>query len=194
MSSKDIYQAGFDAYGESPKALHWISYASQAVRFKYLIADLDIEGKSVLDAGCGMGDVLPFLYAKADRFDYLGVDNNRNFIEVAKKRYSGHKFKVADPFSDSFNDRFDVVISSGVMNQNEADWQANRPLMIAKLFSLAKTTLAFNMAGSFRPPAPDAKIAYADARQILDYCLSLTPKVSLRTDYSNYDFAVLMHH
>ena len=193
MDFEKIYQSAYEKYGESPKSLHWTSYASQAVRFKYLVSELDLEARTILDAGCGMGDILPFLYAKTDRFNYLGVDINKSFIEVAKKRYVGHSFKVSDPFAGHVKNHFDVVICSGVMNHNVANWQQKRLDMISALFALSKEALAFNMAGSFNHIPSDPKIAYADPRQILDFCLTLTNKVSLRTDYSSYDFTITMH-
>lgn len=192
MDIDNIYEAAYERYGESPKSLHWVNYASQAIRFKYLVADLDIGDKSILDAGCGMGDLLPFLYAKADKFNYLGIDVSKNFIEVAKKRYNGHSFKVADVFSERMTGRYDTVVSSGVMNQNIPGWLMARKQMIKKLFELSSDVLAFNMAGSLKPIPHNPKIAYAEAEQILEYCRTLTPKVSLRSDYSSYDFTIVM--
>lgn len=190
----DIYQRAFKVYGASPKSLHWVNYPSQAVRFKNLVKHLELEGKTILDAGCGMGDILPFIYTRADHFDYLGVDTNKDFIEIAKNRYVGHKFKVADPFKGlSFKLlRYDVVISSGVMNENIENWQQLRRQMITTLFKLTKETLAFNMAGAFAYIPPDGKIAYAKAQEIKDFCLTLTPNVSVQADYSSYDFTVVM--
>src|SRR5206468_1241171 len=106
-----IYRDAFARYGESPKSLHWWDYPSMATRFRQLVLDLDIEGKTVLDAGCGMGDLLPFLYMKADNFRYLGVDVNPEFIEIARKRYEGHRFEVGDPFFGKVGRKFDVVIT-----------------------------------------------------------------------------------
>jgi len=191
--AKDIYQQGFANHGESPKALHWVNYASQAIRFKYLVLDLDLNDKTILDAGCGLGDILPFIYAKADRFDYLGMDTNADFIAAAKKRYTGHNFKVGDPFFGRVHGQFDVVLSSGVMNQNVPNWLEIRKQMIKRLFDLASETMAFNMAGSFSHIPADSKIAYANAQEIYDYCNSLTSQVSIRIGYSNYDFTVVMN-
>jgi len=188
----DMYKRGFEKHGQSPKALHWVSYASQAVRFKHLVADVEIENRSILDAGCGMGDILPFLYAKADRFDYLGVDMNEDFINIAKKRYSGHSFKVGDPFFGRTRTKYDVVLSSGVMNHNVKNWLTIRRQMIAALFEQTGDTLAFNMAGGFHYIPPDKKIAYADAQEIYDYCLTLSPLTSIKTGYSSYDFTIVM--
>lgn len=189
---QEVYERGFGKYGESPKALHWVNYASQAVRFKNLVADVDIEGRTILDAGCGMGDILPFLYAKADSFDYLGVDTNKDFIATARKRYYGHKFKVGDPFFGRSGGKYDIVLSSGVMNHNQPDWLEVRKRMITALFEQTRETLAFNMAGAFHSIPADPLIAYADADGIFDYCKSLTSQVSIKTGYSNYDFTIIM--
>ncbi len=192
LTPTGIYSEAFKEYGESPKALHWTSYRSQAVRFKVLVDDLNIEGKTILDAGCGLGDVIPYLYAKSLDFSYLGVDQSQAFITVAKKRYEGENFMVLNPFEKPAG-KFDIVISSGVMNADISDWLNIRKLMITVLFEQSKEVLAFNMAGSYHPPPPSRKIAYANAQEILDFCKSMTSKVRIKTGYLPKDFTVLMH-
>jgi len=194
FSLEDItedYEKALQAYGESPKALLWWDYRSMAIRFRELVKDIPLDGKSVLDAGCGMGDLLPFLYSNSTSFKYLGVDKNKGFIEIAKKRYEGHNFKVADPFKNKIGD-FDVIISSGVMNGNHEGWLEKRKQMIEALYGQANQVLSFNMAGGLRPVPNDSLIAYADAREIFEYCQTLSPRVILRAHYLQKDFAVVM--
>jgi len=194
FSLEDItedYEKALQAYGESPKALLWWDYRSMAIRFRELVKDIPLDGKSVLDAGCGMGDLLPFLYSNSTSFKYLGVDKNKGFIEIAKKRYDGHNFKVADPFKNKIGD-FDVIISSGVMNGNHEGWLEKRKQMIEALYGQANQVLSFNMAGGLRPVPNDSLIAYADAREIFEYCQTLSPRVILRAHYLQKDFAVVM--
>jgi len=192
MNESDIYQNGLDRYGESPLALHWTDYRSMAIRFKNLIKDLDVEDKTILDAGCGMGDLLPYLYSKADNFKYLGVDINSGFIDIAKKRYENHRFEVGNPFSGKFGQQFDLVVTSGVMNINVKNWQSNRKTMIKNLFALSREALAFNMAGNFGKRPRDNLIAYANIDEIVDFCKNLTTKVTVRADYLPDDFTVTM--
>ena len=185
------YEKSLREYGESPKSLLWWDYRSMAIRFRELVKDVPLDGKAVLDAGCGMGDLLPYLYAKSTTFTSLGVDKNRGFIDIAKKRYEGHSFKVGDPFKDRAGD-FDVVISSGVMNGNHQGWLAKRKRMIEALYAQTIQVLAFNMAGGLRPIPNDSLIAYADAQEIFDFCKALTPRAGLRTDYLHKDFTVVV--
>ncbi|MBX4201478.1 methyltransferase domain-containing protein [Candidatus Saccharibacteria bacterium] len=189
---KEDYDAGLKTYGPGPKALLWWDYRSMAIRFRELVMDVPIEGKTILDAGCGMGDLLPFLYAKSTDFDYLGVDRSKDFIEIAKKRYEGHRFKVGDPFNNRIG-MFDVVLSSGVMNGNADGWLKKRKIMISDLFDQTGEVLAFNMAGGLKPIRHDSLIAYADAQEIFDYCKTLSSRVVLRAHYLQKDFAIVMY-
>jgi SAM-dependent methyltransferase len=193
MDDKEMYQNAFNTYGEGPKGLHWGDYFSMAVRFRNLVDGLDIKGRSVLDAGCGMGDLLPYLHAKTDDFAYLGMDINPDFVKVAKKRYEGHNFEVGNPFDGKLDRRFDIVISSGVMNTNIKGWEKRRRDMIKNAFELTSEVFAFNMAGQMGASRAFWKIAYADAREILAYCAKLTPKLVFKNHYDNEDFTILMY-
>lgn len=189
---QDQYRRATQLHGDSPKSLLWMDYHSAALRLRQLVADLDIEGRTILDAGCGLGYLIPFLYAKTTNFDYLGVDINPQIIELAIKRNNGLEFRVENPFADDFKQRFDIVLSSGVMNANVPGWLEERKKMVKKLFELAGEAAGFNMAGSFKPLPSGGIIAYADAREILDFCLTLTPHVIVRAHYSPVDFTILM--
>jgi trans-aconitate methyltransferase len=185
------YDKSLKQFGPGPKALLWWDYRSMAIRFRELVRDVPVVGKTILDAGCGMGDLLPFLYAKSDNFKYLGIDKNKAFIEVAKKRYEGHEFKAGDPFKRPAG-MFDVVVSSGVMNGNVKDWQQKRKKMITSLFDQTGEVLAFNMAGAVKPIHNDSLIAYADANEILDFCKTLTKRSKLNAGYLYNDFTITM--
>src|SRR5579862_30247 len=185
------YDKSLAEFGPGPKALLWWDYRSMAIRFRELVKDVPIKGRYIMDAGCGLGDLIPFLYAKSPEFRYLGVDKKPEFIKIAQARYEGHDFKVGDPFKHRLG-LFDVVISSGVMNGNVKDWRQKRLKMIANLFDQTGEALAFNMAGGLRPMPPDSLIAYADAREIFDFCKTLTRHTHLNTSYLHNDFTIVM--
>ena len=188
---REDYENSYRQYGAGPKALLWWDYRSMGVRFHELMKDVPVEGKTIMDAGCGMGDLLPYLYAKSTDFKYLGVDNTASFIDIAKKRYEGHDFKLGDPFGGRIG-MFDVVLSSGVMNGNVAGWLKKREKMIAKLWEQTGEVLSFNMAGGLKPAKDDSLIAYADAQVIFEFCKTLTPRAILRSHYLKNDFTVVM--
>lgn len=187
------YQSAHARHGATPKALQWKDYRAAARRYVQLTADLNIAGRSILDAGCGMGDLLPYLYAKSLDFDYLGVDITPEFIDIARERYDGHRFEIGNPFEPGQDRHFDVIISSGVMNANRENWPAARRAMVKQLFELADEAVAFNMAGWPYPAEARGKVAYADIEAVISYCYELTPKLIVRSHYHPRDFTIILY-
>lgn len=188
---QEDYDKSLEMYGAGPKALLWWDYRSMAIRFRELVKEVPVEGKTIMDAGCGLGDLLPYLYAKSVNFRYTGYDKKPEFVEEARRHYEGHEFKVGDPMNSRLG-LFDVVISSGVMNGNVKNWMKKRQKMIANLFDQTGEVLAFNMAGGLRPIPDDSLIAYANANEIYKFCKTLTKHTTLNTSYLDKDFTIIM--
>ena len=66
------------------------------------------DGDKVLDWGCGHGRLL--LILKDKKIKYIGTDTSPKILEIAKKNFPGHDFRLFDklslPLSDSF---FNVI-------------------------------------------------------------------------------------
>jgi 2-polyprenyl-3-methyl-5-hydroxy-6-metoxy-1,4-benzoquinol methylase len=65
-------------------------------------------GEKILDAGCGNGRLLEAL--KDKEIEYLGIDNSRNLLALARRNYPAQKFLEADildlrALPDSYFDR-----------------------------------------------------------------------------------------
>jgi SAM-dependent methyltransferase len=80
------------------------------------LAAVPIDGKSVLDLGCGVGRVAGFLGARAG--SYCGVDLSSQMVAAARRRRgtgSGRSFLCADALHLPFRDReFDLVTCIGL--------------------------------------------------------------------------------
>ena len=79
------------------------------------LGDYASAGERILDSGCGSGRLFEVFNGK--NIDYFGIDISERLIEIAKKKYPGAKFQVADtlnlPFPDNF---FDKVYSISVLH------------------------------------------------------------------------------
>lgn len=75
------------------------------------------DGQSVLDLGCGYGDVAHFY---ANRCRYVGIDSNSSYIQEAKRRNRDNdaEFIVGDVSSEEVLSRgpFDLVMMTGVLH------------------------------------------------------------------------------
>ena len=70
----------------------------------------------ILDLGCGNARFFKFLKENEVNVNYLGVDNNPNFIEKNKENYPKAKFKNLDVITslNQIQDTFDVIVVFGV--------------------------------------------------------------------------------
>lgn len=63
---------------------------------------------------------------------------------------------------------------------------------ISRLFDSAREVLAFNMAGGTDVMNESKKIYYTNSQEILNYCMSITPKVIFKQHYHTKDFTIIM--
>src|ERR1700761_219426 len=73
---RDYHRAMIAHFGaETSLALGWPDESEQQVRFDVLSGIADLNGKTVLDAGCGYADLYPFLKNRfPDLSAYYGIE------------------------------------------------------------------------------------------------------------------------
>ena len=88
-----------------------------------IVDGVDLQGKRVLDIGCGVGGPA-FILARTYDADVVGTDLEPHLIEIAKERAAKlgleekTDFRVVEPGPLSFPDSsFDCVVSSGAFTQ-----------------------------------------------------------------------------
>ncbi|MBW1826251.1 MAG: glycosyltransferase [Deltaproteobacteria bacterium] len=83
-------------------------YNDQERYFRFLVS----EGLSILELGCGTGDLLNSLKPKRG----VGIDFSRKMIDIAKKRFPHLEFHTADiEQMEGWDETFDVLIISDVV-------------------------------------------------------------------------------
>lgn len=193
-NKENAYYKAFKEHKGSIKSLMWNSYGSAATRYKELVKDLDFNNRSVLDVGCGFGDIIPYITYESSSFDYCGIDFTAAFIEEAKKRYPEYNFIRGNYFDEPLNDKFDIIICCGALNGNYGDKSLKkRKNAIKTMFDNCKIAVAFNMAGGISPKNKKSSVIYyADSLEILAYCSKISKKIILKNHYHERDFTVVM--
>jgi SAM-dependent methyltransferase len=180
-------------YGsQSSLAQGWRDAESQLIRFKALAKIADLNNCTVLDAGCGYADLLPFLrQLYPDLKQYCGIEQIPELLDEAINRYT-HSADVTF-ISGNFTSRqlpvMDYVLACGSLNYHSADpdfiYKA-----IAKLFNTCTKGLGFNL---LRNVMPNGLLVAYQPEKILAYCHTLSNRVILTDDYADEDFTIFLY-
>ena len=179
--------------GDSVKAAGWGSRESQSLRFKYLIKDFDLNGKTILDVGCGLGDIITYLNTmKIQNYNYLGLDISENMISRCRELHTQKnvKFFHGTIFDYDFDD-VDVSILSGALSYKYARAVSNAQATIRKMFHIASDGAALNFL-STRVDYELNKNQHYSPAQVLSWGLDLTRNVRLYHDYPLYEFTIVL--
>ncbi|MDQ6979182.1 MAG: methyltransferase domain-containing protein, partial [Mariprofundaceae bacterium] len=170
------HQHSFAQYGYAPDALFWRSRGMQKRRFQTL-ADIGIQsGDSVLDVGCGFGDLFSFLSGTARTVDYTGIDLSPDILQQAIAMHPDLALYQGDIFDRDWSAApFDWVLLSGTLNWDLHDDGLYARHVITKMFELCRHGVALNMLDARhidRKHLGDLR-AY-DPHDMLQFCQSLS--------------------
>jgi SAM-dependent methyltransferase len=189
------YEKRLREFGYSPATLGWGVNGRQEVRFSVLTEPvLSMPESSVLDVGCGFGDLYDFLDKRGWQGRYTGIDIVPGLLEVAKQHHPGLDVRELDITDDSAQlDTYDFVISSGALNgvlpsgSNEAHIEVAlrnmyRQSRHATCIDFLSTYVDFQKPGAY----------HTDPGWALAAGKLLTQRVLLRHDYMPYEFSLLL--
>ena len=190
----DRYIKTYQKHGINSEALGWVSRDTQNIRFK-TIKEIGIKsGESVLDVGCGFGDLHYYLKTQDVNVDYTGIDICDFFIEEAKKlQDTGCKFLVGDIFDNNINIH-DWVVASGIFGLKITDWEENVLDTTKKMFELSKKGISVNFISHYRYHPyieDDLNIEHVVPENLITKLIPiLSNKFILRHDYTYDDFTL----
>jgi 2-polyprenyl-3-methyl-5-hydroxy-6-metoxy-1,4-benzoquinol methylase len=188
LYSERIAQHGYDV-----RALGWGSRESQARRFAVLGEVGKLTGRSVLDVGCGLGDLYAWMRRKRLRVRYTGVDITPGMVDKARARFPRTQFRVCDVLDHSQPvAAHDYVLSSGIFTHHSASASEFLEAMVRRMFDLSKQGLAFNCLSGWAERKERGEY-HADPLKVVSLCRKLTTRVVLRHDYHPRDFTVYLY-
>ena len=194
MNAIQRYNSRYAEFGYSPKTLGWWT-GKQELRFEVLTSHYDFQGKSVLDIGCGFGDLNKTLRRKCSQYRYSGVDFNPTLIAKAKELYQEPwiSFQESEFLETSFAEPLDYAIESGIFNHKYAQRDNYEVIgdCMAKAIEVCRDGLAFDF-NSDRRPDKREDIFYSSPERILSIAMEFSKNVILRHDYMPYEFAIFV--
>ncbi|MCK5113472.1 MAG: class I SAM-dependent methyltransferase, partial [Phycisphaerae bacterium] len=173
--------------------LDWAAPETQQLRFEILTKNVALRGQSLLDVGCGLGDLVTYLEKQNVSVDYTGVDVVEQMVERAEHLHPSRRFECADIFNNPAaldGEKFDVVFCSGAMNLDLGNNLEFAKVALPAMLSHTRGTLAVNMLHARIPAGEPQYFAY-NPDYILSILKPLCSEVQLLDDYLVNDFTVI---
>ncbi|MDA8094287.1 MAG: class I SAM-dependent methyltransferase [Betaproteobacteria bacterium] len=170
------------------------SKRSQLMRFEAFLQLHPLSGKSVLDVGCGVGDLFAYLQAKHIDTDYTGFDISPVMVARCNERFPNATFESGNFLDWEPTRRFDYAVAVGI--HNNVRTEHNKGLLKAitkKQFDLCSVAAHVSiLTDRYEKFAPHMQAWRAE--EVLELALDITPYVLLRHDYLPHDFSVILYH
>ncbi|MDC7124774.1 MAG: class I SAM-dependent methyltransferase, partial [Spirochaetales bacterium] len=163
-----------------------------------LTDNVNLDGKSILDVGCGCGDLYDLI--KTDykiNSRYLGVYILEKMVKRAESEHEEASFFLADIFDDSFFAEdafgccnFDITFTSGIFNLQAGNNEDFLKKAIPILASLSTEAFVFNLLNP-ESPDPDNRYFYYAPEKAAELAEPFSKKIELIDGYLDNDYTLI---
>lgn len=155
----------------------------------------DPQEYTLLDVGCGQGDLYEFCWNHFRPLRYHGIDLSPAMLQHARRKYPKADFREQDFLDPAFQDQYDFIIAVGGYNVLVPDHEQYFRSALAKMYSQARIAVAFNVlsAAAWGSNERYAELFYYEPADVLRWCLELTNNVKLDHFSSEYELQVFLY-
>lgn len=161
----------------------------QVLYFEVLTAIAIPPTASVLDVGCGRGDLYAYLSARGYRGRYTGLDLVPHFIEEARQRFPHTEFVLGDILSAEL-EPCDYALASGALDYYTPNSRERWQQIVVRMFELARRGMAWN--GVVAVQARE-DIWVQPLPEVAALCEKLGLYYSIRCDYDPQHFTAYLY-
>ena len=192
---RNLYNKRYKSKIQNYKIQGWGTKKSQLKRFEILSKIGLLKNKSILDIGCGLGDLNIFLRKKKIK-KYTGIDISDLFIKHCEKKFrkDNSKFINDDFLNYRFKENYDFIFMSGALNlkfKNKDNLNIAKKF-IRKAYELSNIGCSFNFL-STKVDYQSIKDFHFDPLEILRICSNITSNFTLKHDYKMYEFTIYIY-
>ncbi len=194
---KQHYEPRLEKFKDNSKVLDWESKDAQYSRFYAMIDNIDLNGRSILDVGCGCGDLFGLLNEIGLDISYTGVDILDKMVERALSSFSSADFRCSDIFGDSFEPYdefgkhyFDIVFTSGIFNLNAGNNEEFLKKAVPVIASLSEYAFIFNLLDPDSPDRDD-KYFYYEPEKAVELASEWAGEIKLIKGYLANDYTLI---
>ncbi len=186
-----LYNERYKKFGRDIRTVGWGAKEDQILRFEVLFRGLDLKGKKILDVGCGLGDLVPYLEIRTKNdFSYIGLDVAEELVRDAKAKYSGpnRDFITGDIFSVDLP-KVDISILSGTLSLKRKGLEKYARATLRRMMTLSQEAVSLNFLSSYVDYEAPQNLHY-QPEKVFSWARQLSRRVNLIHDYPLYEFTI----
>lgn len=155
----EYYIKTFKKYGANPRGVSWSLSQKTNLRYYFLakiVNDFSSKNKlSILDVGCGYGELLHHIKRNISNVNYTGIDTNELAIKEAKNRFLQKSVKFHKISINNFKSKkkFNLIIANGLFTykHNVSDKEMYDFLfkILKKFYTLSNGLIVFNLVSQY---------------------------------------------
>jgi SAM-dependent methyltransferase len=177
----------------NPNVMGYDSTAEQQYIYQNNTLGFDASLFSILDIGCGRGDLYGHLQQITDNniFSYAGVDHNPIMQIIAKEKYNIDI--TCSSFEKFTSTPYDWVVAIGYFLQRRTDSTDTELIKvfddIDKMYNLCNTAVSFNLLSPINIET-QPEFFYMHPGLIMDMLIEKYQYVNIRHNYSNSMYTI----
>ena len=186
-----LYNERYKKFGRDIRTVGWSNDRDQVLRFEVLFRGLNPKGKTILDVGCGLGDLVPYIeHCTGGDFNYIGIDVAGELIEDARCFHGATncEFSEGDIFSLVLP-QVDISVLSGALSLKCDGIEAYARETLHRMMELSRQAVALNFLTSYADyEAPNNQHYHPE--KVFSWAKEVSKRVNLIHDYPLYEFTV----
>lgn len=190
-----LYNDRFEQFGRDVRTVGWGNRADQLLRFEVLFRGIDPRGKTILDVGCGLGDLVPYLQERTDGdFRYIGIDVAERLIQEAKITHGNESctFICCDVF-DAELPKVDIAVLSGALSLRVEGIDDYAQRTLRRMYDLTSEVACLNFLTTYVDYELEKNQHY-QPETVFGWARVVTKCVNLLHDYPLYEFTLQLVH
>jgi SAM-dependent methyltransferase len=149
---------------------------------------------SILDLGCGYGDLHAWLQRIGWQGRYVGIDIVPALVEEGRKRHPKADLRVHDLQLDDLGETFDWVMSAGALGSTTegVDYYEHLADVLGTAWRHCRVGLSFDLfspLAEYRNPLHQ----HVDLHKLIAVVSAITGRFTLRHDYMPFAFATYLY-
>lgn len=201
-SIAQYFERTLEQHGPTAKGVDWRDETAQEMRFEQLLKILPVaqevlEKPTLVDFGCGYGQLFEFLKSKKLECEYIGFDCLQAMIDAGCEKYKGQK-NCQFVCGKEFNIECDYLVGSGVFNyRGESEYHDWLKFVFAELSKIdihTRKAFAVNFLTSYSEPGKMRDdLFYADPCVLFEHCMrNFSRNVAIMHDYGAWEFTLIV--